>query len=189
MAAADDACQRGLPLAASRACSVPSAAPTKTRPRAQIGAVGPPGSRRRHSSRTLCPTAAVTVAVPAALARNIGQSSLAAGWLEAGAVQAGPVAGAAARSASVAPCKRSRGPASNRRPAASNTTARWPAARRRNSRVGRRPRSWQVFARRCSHRRSAPRRRRAGRRIAWGSPSGGCRSRLLPGRTGRGPCP
>ncbi|MBA7692954.1 hypothetical protein ES703_101529 [subsurface metagenome] len=74
---------------------MPSVAPTKTRPLAHTGAVrSPPGKRRRHSSIAFCPTAAGTVAVPAELARNIGQSSRDAGALEAGAAHAGDSAGA-----------------------------------------------------------------------------------------------
>jgi hypothetical protein len=47
------------------------------------------GKRRRHNERTFFGTATPTVAVPAALARNIGQSSRAAGRAEAGAAQSG----------------------------------------------------------------------------------------------------
>ena len=42
--------------------------------------------RRRHNSLTSLPSAAGTVAVPAELARNMGQSSAAAGALAVGAV-------------------------------------------------------------------------------------------------------
>ena len=78
-----------LPSAASRADTVPSAAPTKTRPLTQTGAVrSPPGKRCRHTRLALLPMPAATLAVPAELARSIGQSSAAAGVLDAGAAQA-----------------------------------------------------------------------------------------------------
>ena len=79
-----------LPLAASRADTVPSVAPTKMRPFAHTGAVrSPPGKRRRHNRFVFLPTPAATVAVPAELARSIGQSSVAAGALDAGLVHEG----------------------------------------------------------------------------------------------------
>ncbi|MHC4074741.1 MAG: hypothetical protein ACYTGS_22395, partial [Planctomycetota bacterium] len=57
---------------------------------AHTGAVRPPPGRRlRHNSLASCPTAAETVAVPAGFALNIGQSSGAAGALDAGAAHGG----------------------------------------------------------------------------------------------------
>ena len=74
---------------------MPSAPATKTRFWAHTGAVKPPpGKRCRHTSRIFFGIAAGTVAVPAGLARNIGQSSRAAGALEAGAAHEGDAAGA-----------------------------------------------------------------------------------------------
>ena len=83
------------PLAASRAETAPSVPPTNMCPLALTGAVrSPPGKRRRHNRLAFLPTPAATVAVPAELARNIGQSSGAAGALDAGAAHAGDSAAA-----------------------------------------------------------------------------------------------
>ena len=167
---------------------------TRVRRRRPARSGRPPGKRLPPQfQRTFFGTATPTVAVPAALARNIGQSSRAAGTFGGGRSPAGEDDGSAPDGrrpvpAAAGPWRTCRGPASNRTPTASNTNARWPAPPRRNTPAARRLRSRPACGRRCRRTRSCPRRRRADRRTGWASPSTACTSRSRPAETRREPC-